>query len=916
MPTQAEVDLLVNATRTLPDLERDLDRVLRAAQADMSDLDVSAVLDQTAALRQLDRDLDRVIASAQASADQVTLDAAVNQRAAIRAATRDLDRVVNAVNAGHTVDPLAVRAALNVPATLAAVRHDLNTVVRAAQASAPDIDVDVDLDTDRLAGRLRTLTSSVGRGAGALTSLGVSATTAGSAVGALPGLLVSVVGAAQQIAPAAAVATTGLLAVKLATGAVKLGMIGVGEAVQGAFDPDTKPEDLAKQMAKLAPEARKAVTEIVKLKPAFKAIQQNVQNKLFKDFDGIVKDLSTSVLPQLGKQLGVTATTLNKMGKGVGEAASQLGDSGVLGKALKSANKGLKNLTDIPGQAVTAFGELAAAAGPSFERITKAAAGVADKVSDRLTAAFKDGSLEKAIDNAVDAIAQLGRVAGNVFGIIGNLMKAATDDGGGLFKTLEDVTKALRDATASDEFQAALKQLVAVSRTLTATALPLFIDALGIVGEVIVAIGPSLRELIAALGDNLGRVLDELGPVLVSVAEAVAKLVPALIPFVDLAADLLVAILPALVPLFENLGRVFEAAAPFVAQLGESLATSLVPMLESLTPILEQVLPAFSEMAEELFPQLTDILVQLQPSLIELSQAFADLLVATAPLIVALIELDTKALAGLLEAFGPAIVTAVETFTGVLTTLSDFVSGVLFQSFQVIIDLVQGNFDQAMEDAGVAGENLRDILGDALESLTGISRTELTEFRNTVETKAGEAADSLRDAVSSGVSDAVDYLSDLPGKIQGAFGDLNNLLYSAGQDIINGLTAGIRSKVSDAVNAAQEAASSVKNSVKGLLGIHSPSTVMAELGVNTMEGFVNGIRSQIPDLETQVNAIFGALPNLSAQVTALDAPSVSVTPTVLVGVQIGNQVVDDYVTTRVETVNARDTRIRAQGVRR
>ena len=83
-----------------------------------------------------------------------------------------------------------------------------------------------------------------------------------------------------------------------------------------------------------------------------------------------------------------------------------------------------------------------------------------------------------------------------------------------------------------------------------------------------------------------------------------------------------------------------------------------------------------------------------------------------------------------------------------------------------------------------------------------------------------------------------------------------------------------------------------------------------------MQGMINGIDSKIPDLETQINTVFGALPDLSSQVAALDVPTVSVTPTVLVGVQIGNEVVDRFVTTRVEAVTARDTRLRAQGVRR
>ncbi|MGH3587298.1 MAG: phage tail protein, partial [Pseudonocardia sp.] len=144
----------------------------------------------------------------------------------------------------------------------------------------------------------------------------------------------------------------------------------------------------------------------------------------------------------------------------------------------------------------------------------------------------------------------------------------------------------------------------------------------------------------------------------------------------------------------------------------------------------------------------------------------------------------------------------------------------------------------------------------------------------------------------------------------------NNLLYSAGQDIVNGLTAGIRSKIGEAVDAAQSAASSVKNSVKGFLGINSPSTVMAELGVNTIEGFVVGLRKAMPLLRSDLQGVAAAVPGtVNARLSGVTTPPAGSMVAPAVYVTIGNEAVDQYVTVRAQQVVDQNARTNAQGRR-
>lgn len=81
-----------------------------------------------------------------------------------------------------------------------------------------------------------------------------------------------------------------------------------------------------------------------------------------------------------------------------------------------------------------------------------------------------------------------------------------------------------------------------------------------------------------------------------------------------------------------------------------------------------------------------------------------------------------------------------------------------------------------------------------------------------------------------GWNNMIDYFSKVPAAME-----------SIGSDIIDGLIKGIEKKMDDLKNVSKTAGDNVKNGLKDTLGIHSPSTVMMELGEYTSEGFVQGL---------------------------------------------------------------------------
>lgn len=544
MASQAEIDLVVNASRTLPELERDLDRVVTAAQRGMNDVDIAATLDTSVTVNNLIRDLDQVAAAAAAGADDIDMQAVLNQRATLVNLRRDLDRVANAASRGDT-DEIALTGVINTRATLANVRTQLDGVIRTAQRTTPDITIDVDFDADRIRRAATSVLGSLGGLAGGFARVGAAA-------GPLASLLPAVAAAIQNIVPAAAVATQGMLAMQLVSGTLKLGLMGVEDALSTAFDPEATPEELAKSMAKLAPEAQEFVKALSGLKSEFKALQLDVQGRLFDGLGDSVTQLSKSVLPDVGSALGRTSDSLNAMALGVVDAADKLGKNGVLDTALKGATNGLQNLEKVPGRVVTGFGQIAAAAAPAFERITKAVDNVSKDIADKLTEAFNNGTLDTAINDAIDLIKQLGSIGGNVLGTLRAVFAGLTTDGRGLFDILENLTQGFQDIAEQRDFQDFLHELALTGDSLVKNVLPLLQEAVEILAPALAELGPPIRDFLDQVGPELKPLLEELGPILLDLAEIFKDQMPTAIAFAKAAIEDITVILQGVHFVLEN----------------------------------------------------------------------------------------------------------------------------------------------------------------------------------------------------------------------------------------------------------------------------------------------------------------------------------------------------------------------------
>lgn len=914
MASQAQVDLIISTAGTLPQLERELEAIIQAAEAGADDVDIEASLNRQEAVRGLIDDLNDVVSQASIFTPDVEIQATLDVLDSLNDIDAELDNLIFEAEQRAA----AIQLEAEIDADIAQLDAELAALVGELEASAPEIDLEVDVDRD---GRASRAFAGIGRAAAsALPSIAGLASGVGKmglAVGAAAPLMAGLVVAIESILPAAAVAVTGMIAVQLAAGTVKLAMQGVGDAVKTAFDPEATPQELAEAMEKLAPSARSFVTELRKLQPEFKKLQQQVQENFFKGFDNALKNLSSTALPLVSNALKKTSVTLNEMALGAADAAVKLSQDGVLGKALDGATKGLSNLTKVPGQAVTALGQLGAAAAPAFDRITKAAANSATKISDKLTKAFEDGRLERAIDKAIDVIAQLGRIAGNVFSGLGNIIDTVSGSGEGLFGIMEKVTKAFEDVTSTKGFQDALKALSETAGVLVDEGLELIVQALQLLGPIFVELGPPVQELIKLLGGSLGKIFEKLGPVLVKLAEAFGKLIPVLEPFVTLATDILVAILPGLIPLFETLGRVFEAAAPFAKQLADNIGAQLLPFLRKMAEeVLPKLLPFLGDLAEKIFPKLTEILAELEPFLVKIGESLGELLVKLIPLIIEFIKFQFALAEGLMPIFEPLIKLILLLAEGALSLLNSQIVNLIIPAIEILTLLLQGKFSEAWEKAKEVIKNMGEKVVKYVEGFVQGIIDSLNRAAAAVAEKAQQMATDLITRVRHGVEDTVRNFQSLPERAAQSLADSGTALVRAGADMVQGFIDGIISMIPSLESAANRIADIAADVVKSTLGIHSPSTVMREVGNDTMDGYLLGLADRIPELRKELEGVANlapsfALPNgqrLTLPQSGTSAPSVQVF--------IGNEEFNGHIDTRVSQSNTARDRLAITGVRR
>jgi phage-related protein len=331
---------------------------------------------------------------------------------------------------------------------------------------------------------------------------------------------------------------------------------------------------------------------------------------------------------------------------------------------------------------------------------------------------------------------------------------------------------------------------------------------------------PAIKDSLAQLTPVIGTVLDQLAP-------SLGNLLAALLPVIG---QLLTALTPVLVPILDAIAQTIPTLAPVLAPLGAALGEvikALVPIL----PIVAKVVVALADSLAPVFAALAPIIAALIPPL-------AEVLFALLPLLPPLSEL--------LVALSPLIVLVAQLAGWIVKLLN-------FSALTPIISVLTVAID---------------ALSATVKFLTGLfTDTDWTGIGRTI----GGAFTGAWDAVKAFFGDIVGFFTELPGKISEKAREWGSALLQLGKDIVRGIVKGITDAAGSIGSALLDAVKGGWNAVTGFLGISSPSKLFAQVGEDTVAGYVAGVQRSAHEAAMAQTGALAPAAGLGSQVAA--APS-------------------------------------------
>lgn len=385
-----------------------------------------------------------------------------------------------------------------------------------------------------------------------------------------------------------------------------------------------------------------------------------------------------------------------------------------------------------------------------------------------------------------------------------------------------------------------------------------------VLGPALTGLGPKLlgavqpaMGVVANLAAGFGSATVVLG--VLSIAAAVAGTA-----FVAMGGDItqaaaniasnIVGIADTIPGLASQISSVLPQVASGLASAGPTLAHAFEVLFGQMGAAWQQIAPGLLEAVGAAAGAICDILVASAPSLMAgAMQAFTFILQALTEVAGQLAEAAPQILQGLVDGFVANAPALFEAAQGLFMGLVDGVVAIipaLAAALPQIIDVFisglpgfVGTLLQAAVDLFVAIVNaIPIILPGLIGNIGNLIGTVVSNLPTFIGMLLG-AAVTLFTAIVTAVPQII-------GSLLGAVGNLLNQaknaitsfdLGSAGRAFIQGFVNGVTGLASWVVDRVCGVFNGVVGAVKALLGIHSPSRVMAGLGSYTVDGFVVGI---------------------------------------------------------------------------
>lgn len=224
--------------------------------------------------------------------------------------------------------------------------------------------------------------------------------------------------------------------------------------------------------------------------------------------------------------------------------------------------------------------------------------------------------------------------------------------------------------------------------------------------------------------------------------------------------------------------------------------------------------------------------------------------------------------AGLAQAigrfFGEAFIEALDFMGGLVSRIADYFEKKVAEGpfdnvgLNIVCGIYHGIQDAITNVAAWIVENVFNPFINGFKSAFGI---------NSPSTVMAEQGGYIIAGLKKGITDAISSVTETAKKILSAIKSAfdNFSLFDIGKNLIQGLIDGVNNMIETAKNAVANVGTAVIDKVKNVLGIHSPSTVFAEIGGYIAQGLANGITSAQGYVDEAMQGLINGVTNAGNQ---------------------------------------------------
>lgn len=346
--------------------------------------------------------------------------------------------------------------------------------------------------------------------------------------------------------------------------------------------------------------------------------------------------------------------------------------------------------------------------------------------------------------------------------------------------------------------------------------------------------------------ENLQEMLDSGANILMSILNGVLEALPGAINTAVMIVQTLITYLVENLPQFLTVGvQILDTLASGIIQLLPTLLTLGINLVQNLVTGITQGIPHLLAQGADMLSQYKGKIIEYLPKLIDSG-----------------LKMLVSLLNGLLQAAPKIIEQAGKLFTEYVDTIIKMLPKILESGKNMILSLLQGLIQNAPKIIAQIAKTLADFLATIASNLPDILQAGI------------EIIGELLSGIISAVPDIIAAIPGMLSDIGSAF--LDKDWGAIGWNIIEGIKNGVMNAAGNLVNAAVNAARNAVDTVKGWLGIASPSKRMRdEVGKMMALGTGIGFEKNIP-VDDMKESMKEAVGKVSSAVDAKESDNTNI----------------------------------------